>query len=268
MNLTFCGAAPGNIVGNYWFNWPVSQWASRIRTNLPGFGYVQLGAYEVNPNYLTDRYSFNLGAPGGATGALLPFEIAWLPTFGAGKLPGSYKLGAWYNTSRGADVFSNTQGQPLVLDGGTAQSVGGPHGVYVNFRQQLTRPSPDEPARGLNVFFNMTFADRQTATIDNQTSIGMVYTGPFDARPKDDIGVAIGRTHVNSRVADAERLENAAGLGPVGVQTSEYVGEIYYSVQATSWAVLRPDFQYILQPGGIRSNTDDIILGLKLLVRM
>jgi len=268
MNLTFCGAAPGNLVGNYWFNWPVSQWATRVRTNVSNFGYVQMGAYEVNPNYLTDRYSFNLDAPSGATGALLPLEVAWLPTFGEGKLPGSYKFGAWYDTSRGTDVFKNTQGQPLTLAGGQPQGVNGRHGVYVNFRQQVTRPSPDEPARGLSAFFNLTFADRETATLDNQAAVGMVCTGPFAARPKDDIGVAIGRTHVNNRVADGQRLQNAAGLGPVGVQTSEYVGEIYYSVQATPWAILRPDFQYILQPGGISGNTDVIVLGLKTFVRL
>jgi porin len=94
-NLTFCGAQPGNIVGSYWYNWPVSQWASRLKSNVPNFGYVQVGAYEVNPNYLTRTYAFNPFAPG-ATGALIPAEVGWLPTFG--QLAGSYKFGAWYNT--------------------------------------------------------------------------------------------------------------------------------------------------------------------------
>jgi len=46
------------------------------------FGYVQLGAYEVNPNYLLARNALNLGEPGGASGVLVPFEVGWLPTFG------------------------------------------------------------------------------------------------------------------------------------------------------------------------------------------
>ena len=32
-NLTFCGSDPGNIVGNYIFNWPISQWATRVKLN-------------------------------------------------------------------------------------------------------------------------------------------------------------------------------------------------------------------------------------------
>ena len=51
-NLTFCGAQPGNLVGSYWYNWPVSQWATRVKLAFAGFGYVQLGAFEVNPSYL------------------------------------------------------------------------------------------------------------------------------------------------------------------------------------------------------------------------
>jgi porin len=31
MNLTFCGAPAGNIVGSYWYNWPVSQWATDVK---------------------------------------------------------------------------------------------------------------------------------------------------------------------------------------------------------------------------------------------
>ena len=34
MNLTFCGADPGNLVGNYIFNWPISQWATRVKFSL------------------------------------------------------------------------------------------------------------------------------------------------------------------------------------------------------------------------------------------
>ena len=48
MNLTFCGAPPGNLVGSYWYNWPVSQWATEVKVSLKGLGYVQIGAFDVN----------------------------------------------------------------------------------------------------------------------------------------------------------------------------------------------------------------------------
>jgi carbohydrate-selective porin OprB len=49
----------------------------RLKTNLTGFGYAQLGAYEVNPNWLRRRYAFYLWDPSGATGALIPGELGW-----------------------------------------------------------------------------------------------------------------------------------------------------------------------------------------------
>ena len=97
----------------------------------------------------------------------------------------------------------------------------GQYGAYVNFLQRVTTPAVPGSTHGVSVFFNATFADRRTSTLDNQIAAGVFYTGPFAARPADKIGLAIGRTHVNSRIVEAERQQNAAGLGPVGVQSSE-----------------------------------------------
>src|SRR5262249_51965791 len=225
-NLTFCGSAPGNLVGNYWFNWPVSQWASRVKGTIPNFGYAEVGDYQINPNWLTRRYEFKFDNPGGTTGALIPAEIGWLPTFGAAQLKGSYKFGAWYNTSKTADVVENTQRQLLTIAGGQPRTDNGAYGVYINFLQKLTPGSAADADQGVSAFLNATFADRRTATVDHQIALGIFDTGPFDTRPTDTLGLAFGLTHVNGRVANAQELQNAAGLGPVGIQRTEYVGEV------------------------------------------
>lgn len=266
MDLTFCGAPPGNLVGSYWFNWPVSQWATRLKANVPNFGYVQIGAYEVNPSYLSRRYAFDPGDPPGATGALIPFEVGWVPTFSEAHLQGTYKFGLWYNTSKTPDVVENTQGEPLAISGGRPRQREGAYGAYINFLQKLTNPSATQPDRGLSAFLNVTFADRRTATLDNQVAVGVKYAGPFDSRPQDVIALAFGRTHVNTRVKQVEELENEAGLGPVPLQGSEYVTELFYAIQATGWLNLYPNIQYVHQPGGFHQ-TDDVILGLKTTVR-
>ena len=194
---------------------------------------------------------------------LLPVEIAWLPTFGDNKLAGSYKVGVWYNTSNTPDVFENTQGKALAVAGGQPRGRDGAYGAYLSFVQKLTNPSATDPDQGLSAFFNATVADRRTAAVDSQIAIGVKYAGLLSFRPKDDIALAFGRTQVNSRVALGEELQNAAGLGPVPVQGSEYVAELYYTIHATDWLNLRPNIQYVHQPGGI-SQTDDVILGLKM----
>jgi porin len=264
-NLTFCGAPPGNIVGNYWYNWPVSQWSTRLKANVTGLGYVQLGVYEINPGWLQTRYALDLGSPPGATGVLVPFEIAWLPTFG--DLGGSYKFGGWYNSDTAPDVVENTLGQPLAIDGGQPLMRHGQYGAYVNFQQRLIADGAD-PKRGLSVFLNVTYADRRTSMIDNQVALGMLYTGAFESRPRDEIGIAVGETHVNPRIADVERLQNADGFESVGVQTSEWESELFYNIHAAGWLDLRPNVQYVAQPGGFARNTNDVILGLKLLINL
>jgi porin len=260
MNLTFCGAPPGNIVGSYWYNWPVSQWATEVKLSLKGIGYVQVGAFDVNSNYLLNKYSMDLWRPGSSSGVLVPLEFGWLPKVGSG-LKGSYKIGGWYNSSTAPDVAENIYGQPLMTNGGPPLMRHGQYGAYANFLQQLTDPSSD---RGLNVFFNATYADRRTSTQDNQYAAGLLYKGPFALRPADTLGFAIGRTHVNSRIADMETLADDAKPGSVGVQGNEYVTEVFYGVQLNRWLELRPNVQYVAQPGGLARNTSDVVVGLKL----
>jgi porin len=264
-NLTFCGAPPGNLVGNYWYNWPVSQWATRVKASFTGFGYIQLGAFEVDPSYLLTRYALDLGSPSGATGVLVPFEVGWLPTFGSG-LNGTYKFGGWYNSSTEPDVVDNTYGQLLAINGGQPLMRHGAYGAYVNFLQRVTTPAYAGSKQGLSVFFNATYADRRTSTLDSQIAAGLFYTGPFAWRPLDEIGFAIGRTHVNSRVTDVETLQETLGLESAGVQHSEWVGEVYYNIHPAPWIDLRPNLQYVRHPGGIYENTDDIVVGLKLAI--
>jgi porin len=264
MNLTFCGAQPGNIVGSYWYNWPVSQWATEVKIALKGLGYFQIGAFDANTDYLQNKYSMDLWRPGSSSGVLVPLEFGWLPSFGDG-LKGSYKFGAWYNSSTAPDVVENVYGQPLAIDGGAPLMRHGQYGAYVNFLQKLTAPTAD---RGLSVFFNATYADKRTSTQDNQIAAGLLYKGALDLRPADEVGFAVGRTHVNSRIADVETQQNALNPGSVGVQGSEYVAEFFYNVQVTRWLDLRPNVQYVVQPGGIAGNTNDVIVGLRLSVNI
>jgi porin len=69
---------------------------------------------------------------------------------------------------------------------------------------------------------------------------------------------------VNSRIAAAESLYNAVRPEGLPVQTSEYVGELFYSLHIAQWLQLRPDVQYVFRPGGNPRTTDDVIVALRL----
>jgi porin len=265
MNLTFCGSAPGNIAGSYWYNWPVSQWGTRLKETFNGFGYVEMGAYAINPSLLLTENAMNLGNPSGTSGVLAPFEIGWLPSFHG--LAGSYKFGAWYSSATAPDVVENAEGEPLAIAGGDALMRHGQYGTYVNFEQRMTAPAGTTSARGLSAFANATFADRRTSTTDNQVAIGLLYTGVLSSRPKDELGLAVGETHVNSRIADVERLQDALG-DRVPVQTSGWASEIFYHIHIKGWLDLRPNFQYVAQPGGVARNQSDVIFGIRVAINL
>jgi porin len=248
-NLTFCGANPGNLVGNYIYNWPISQWATRVKVALSGFGYVQAGVYDVNTKYLGVDDQVLPVFFSGSTGALIPAELGWLPKFGDDGLPGSYKIGGWYDTSAADDVVSDVNGDPFALTGLPPRERRGRYGAYINFQQQVTS--------NLSFFLNAVVADNRTATTDRQIAGGLIYTGAFGSRPKDDIGFAVGTTHVNNRVADAQAAQSRPVPG------SEYAFELYYTYRPTAGLLFRPNIQYVLNPGGISENKDVVVLGLK-----
>jgi len=127
-----------------------------------------------------------------------------------------YKFGGWVRHIDPPDVVTDVNGNPAVLSGQPLLQSRGRYGVYVNFLQQVIRPSQINSAGALSLFLNATMADRRTATADYQIAGGLTYSGPFRSRPEDDIGFCGRHTHVNGRVAWSEELQNLAGLGPVG----------------------------------------------------
>jgi porin len=262
-NLTFCGSNPGNIVGGYIYNWPISQWGTRLKVALDGFGYFQAGVYDQNEQYLGYPDKLLPVFYPGSTGVLVPAEVAWLPKFGENNLAGSYKLGGWYSNTMANDVVVDINGNSIAISGLPAVQHRGRYGAYLNFEQQLTKTATENPKGGLRMFLNAVQADTETSVLDRQIAVGMVYTGPFKSRPNDSVAFAAGSTHVNSRVAAGQALLNSVGLGPVSVQNSEYVFELYYTVVPVSGVYLRPNIQYVHAPGASTQHPDVVVLGLK-----
>lgn len=262
-NLTFCGSQPGNIVGDYWVNWPTSQWATRLKLHASELVYVQVGAYQVNPRYIDDDYArrngWKLDFPSGTTGALIPVELGWTPE--RDGLPGSYKLGAWYDTSGGDDLRLDRDRQPLALTDGEPLQRDARYGAYINFEQQV---SGQADGAGSRVFLNISQADRATAATDRQISLGVRHQGPF-GREADMLGLAVGATHANPRAAVHQRLYNRLhpdDAAPV-LHGNEYVAELVYAWRPLPAVTIRPNLQYVVRPGATSKHSDAFVVGLK-----
>ena len=256
MNLSFCGARPGSVVSDYWFNWPVSQWGMRLRYRGQS-GYSQIGVYEVNPKNLDEN--FTIGRFSGATGMLIPIEGALTPTLGPNHLPGTYKFGAWYDTSRADDVFSDAEGALGGVTEPGALKRHGRYGVYAQVRQQLTGRFDGKEASGLALFLNVVQADRRSGRLDQQIAVGLTYADPLHRGTQDQIGIAIGRTRVNRRAVARDRIERSHSAVP----DSEYLAELNFRYEATPWLTLQPNVQYIVAPGGDEERDDVAIVGLR-----
>ncbi|MCA0305633.1 MAG: carbohydrate porin [Proteobacteria bacterium] len=269
-NLTFCGSQPGNVAGNYIFNWPISQWGTRIKVNLEGFGYYQVGFYDQNQQYLGFENKLWPVWYQGSTGFLMPMELGWEPKFMGGKLPGSYKIGAWYSTGQQPSAIYDSFGGLFALSGLPPAMRSGLYGGFVSIQQQVTRQASENPNAGLKVFFNGTVADIHASLTDRQFAAGLWYTGLIDARPYDAIGFAVGTTQQNPEITAAAALQNNLGLGPspVPVKNSEYVFELDYSIAVRPGFTMRPNLQYIYSPGGSIVTKDIWILGLKTLISL
>lgn len=260
-NLTFCGAQPGNVRGEQWYNWPVSQWGTRLRWNVP-VGYVQAGVYQVNPRYIDDGWADSAGLypndPSGTTGALLPLEFAWRPALG--DLPGTYKFGVWYDTSDADDAYLDENHEPLVATNAEPLQRHSRSGAYIAFEQQISGAAN---GNGAYLFLNATQSDRDTApSLDRQIAAGVRCQG-IGSRTDDSAGLAFGVNHVNDRIARGQRLQNSLMGMQLPVQHDEYVAEIFYGWTPYPFLTLRPNVQYLHHPGGIATSGDLWLTGLK-----
>jgi porin len=232
LNLTFCGQASGNIAGAYWYTWPVSQWATRLKVAVSSSIYFEVGAFESNPRYLEPRNGLNLGEPGGAEGTMVPIEVGWTPVY-SDSSSGSYKLGIWYNSSKAVAVVD-------------AASVHRGHsGAYLDLLHTVD---------AFSFFLNVAVGDRNTSTVDKQITAGVFHMGPLASRPRDEVGFAVGRTHVNNRIDAATS----------GLPAWEDVTELYYDVHVAARFDLRPSVQFVHWHDSPTRNANTLVYGVRL----
>lgn len=258
-----CGNQIGKIAGSYVFQFPVSQWATRLRVGTADTAYLQVGAYQVNPDNLVDGFSFNFSD---GTGALILSEAGWFPKVGVEDLAGSYKVGGWYETSGGSDVYLNGNRLPLPMFRGQPLHHGDRHGVYFVGVQELYRPDPGDRTRNVSAFVRAVAGDEATSAYVAQVTSGFIYKGFCAARPNDWIGFGIGQTTPNPRLVDAVMASNLITRASRLIPAQERFLEAFYSIAVTDDIVVRPNIQYITRNGTPQPKPDVVVFGVKSLI--
>jgi porin len=262
----------GNPVGVF-FNvpltaYPVATWGARARVKPVESVYAMAGVYNGDPT-LGDNDKH--GVDWSMRGPLFAIaELGYRLNQGAGAtgLPGNYKLGGFYDGGLFPDTFSDVEGGSSSLSGQPPRQHRGNGGFYFLLDQMVYRHGGRHSVRGIVPFVSVVVSpDQRINTMPLFVNGGVVYRGPFDARPLDKaaLGVAYGRFSDQLQKSQRDAQRSGAGNGP---QRYELALELTYIIQATRWLQIQPDAQYVINPGGTGKTRDALVIGVQLAVNL
>ena len=245
--------------------YPLSALGVRVRAKLTPSLTALAGVFDGDPlgndqNNLSGT-NFNLH-----NGALYIGELQYsvnqpsegeLVRAGSGGLPGTYKIGVWYNNERFDDQRFDNTGLSLANPAttGIPQSHSGNYSFYAVADQTVWQPDPDEP-RSIGVFARVMGAPGDRNLVSLAANVGVVMKAPFKGRDNDSVGLAATYIKVGNNAHNLDLDSLAYTGGPYGVRTSETTLEATYQYQVTPWWILQADAQYTFNAGAGQNPVD------------
>ncbi|AJZ57171.1 carbohydrate-selective porin, OprB family protein [Paraburkholderia fungorum] len=250
--------------------YPLSSLGMRLRARPSDAWTVLAGVFDGNPagsdvgdpqKLNSHGTNFNLG-----NGALFIGEVQYAinqpPATPSDAqpagLPGTYKLGFWYNTQRFADQRLDTTGLSLSnpASTGVPKSHRGNYSFYAVADQTVWRPGTDSP-QSVGVFAGVMGAPGDRNLVDLGVNAGVTLKAPFKRRDNDVVGLAVGHAKIGSHAQGL--ATDTASLTTPGYpsRSAETILEATYQYQVTPWWQLQADFQYVFRPAGGIPNPDN-----------
>lgn len=97
-------------------------------------------------------------------------------------------------------------------------------------------------SRAAKGFLRYGRADERFNVLSSYLGVGAVIAGPFVARPRDQVGIAV----ASARAGDAF-LDHTASIGGRAIR-HETTWELAYQFRVNEYVVIRPDIQYVRNP--------------------
>ena len=250
MNAGFCGHPLNMSGGSGWTNYPNAHLGGRVKYDFSPAWQLRVAAFNVDPqsNGNSSR-AWHLG-PKHTTGTVVPVELVYKRL---AELAGEYKLGYYYDSSNVRRI-------------GSSKEVAGRGGHYLLIDQAVWN-DPAMPGRSLHAFGQYSASSEAASPFTKWYGTGVVLYKPFANRPRDTVALGYGRAVQNPRSRDV--LQEAAfdaGQPFPNIDGAEQLIELSYGYQATPWLNLRPDVQYIVEPGAFSGKDIDnaLVLGLQI----
>jgi porin len=249
--------------------YPLSALGVRLRSNPVGPLTLLAGVFQDNPPggpFNDDSQLRGSAAWGGnflnagSTGALFITEAQYAinqPSAGdiddgkhAAGLPGTYKVGAWFDTADFPNQRFATNGLSLAdpMSTGVAQMDATDFSIYAVADQMLWRPSADS-TQALGVFTRVMAAPDDRNLISFSVNSGVTLKAPLQGRDSDTLGVGFGVARVSSFDSALDQDAVAFTGTSTPIRSTETFIEVTYQCQVTPWWQLQPDFQYVFRPG-------------------
>ncbi|CAH2777006.1 MAG: Outer membrane low permeability porin, OprB family [uncultured Caballeronia sp.] len=245
--------------------YPLSALGVRVRGQITGSLTGLVGVFDGdslgnNPNNFSGT-NFNLH-----NGALYIGELQYsinqpsdgemvgVPQTG---LPGTYKIGFWYNNERFNDLNTDNTGLSLAnpLSSGTPQTHNGDYSFYAVADQMIWRPNPDEP-RSIGVFARVMGAPGDRNLVSFSANAGIVMKAPFAGRDNDSVGLGVTYIKIGNAAHDLDLATAAQLSSPYGIRTQETAVEATYQYQVNPWWVMQGDLQYTFNAGAGQNPND------------
>ncbi len=224
INSTFgiMSLAPVNVPVSIF---PKTSLAAMLKYELWDGLAIQAAIYDGDPLDLdTDPYStdFKISADEG----FMSFTEVHISTE-IKSLPGTYKIGVFHHSAEFPDLTDSTK------------SYKGNLGAYLLADQMIYKETEDG-GQGMGVFFQTGFAPDSKNMNDFYLALGLNYYGLIPNRDKDVIGIALAQASISNQLVDSD---------PVNILKHETVIELTYGTSIHENIFIKPDLQYIINPG-------------------
>lgn len=254
--------------------YPLSSPGIRLRAQASNTVTVLAGVFDDNPPggpFADDSQLRGVEASGVRfnlnTGALAIGEVQYAinqPAVGdmakegeSEGLPGTYKLGVWYDTASFPDQRFDNTGVSLAVSATHIPAMHqGNYSVYGVADQTVWHPDPQDP-QSVAVFARAMGAPPDQNMIQFSLDAGMDLKAPLPGRDNDTFGIGYGLAQVSTRAIALDRDTVQATGVPMPIRSNEQFIEVTYQAQFAPWWQVQPDFQYVFNPGAGISNPNN-----------
>ena len=188
-------------------------------------------------------------------GALVIGEVQYTIDGGdnAHGLPGTYKLGAWYNTENFVDQRRGASGRSLANPTGFTAVIGahrrGDWSFY-GIADQLVWREKGTKDQGIGAFVRAMGGPGDRNLVNFYVDAGATWKGAIPGRDADTAGVGVALARISDTAAKLDSDIAFYTGQPYPIRRFEALLELTYQAQIAPWWQVQPDAQYVFNPNG------------------